>query len=120
MKYLFIILVMPLLLSSFKYRVKMEPEAQTYLKLYTTVSGTGDSRVENWLLANNGTRRIIATIEIVGSQDDTGDNKERKIVIVEPKASLPLGVRSANGSKPNTVVIVKAEFAPYGFVLSNP
>jgi len=114
MKQLLILLVIPLLLSSFKplTSIRNESEAQTYLKLYTTVTGTGDNKVENWLLANNGTRRIMATVEIVGTTDNDRDYKEKRVVIVEPKSSLPLGVRSANGSTPNSIVILKAVYTP--------
>lgn len=112
MKYLLLLLIIPLLMGSFTAPVKFESEAKTYLKLYTSVSGTGDSKVESWLLANNGTRRIIASLEIIDHQGDSQETKERKVVIVEPKSSLPLGVRSANGSVPNTIVIVKAGYTP--------
>lgn len=116
MKNILLLLMTPLLLTRFAAlndkMSKNESEAQTYLKLYTTVSGTADNRQENWLLANNGTRRITATIEIVGKPDDGKAFKETKNVIVDPKTSVPLGLRSSNGSAPNTIVIIKAWFTP--------
>ena len=117
MKQLLILLITPLLFARFSPADKLignyESEAQTYLKLYTTVTGTGDDRQENWLLANNGTRRIIATVEIIAPPDaDNKDSREKKMVLVDPKESVNLGIRSVNGSTPNTVVIVKAAFTP--------
>lgn len=112
MKHLLLLLILPLFICSFRPAVSNEPEAVTYLKLYTTVTGTGDSKTENWLLANNGTRRILATIEIVPASEDQQKEKERKDVIVEAKSSLPLGIRTASGSTPNNIVIIKAVFTP--------
>ena len=77
---------------------------------YTTTTGTGDAKVENWMLANNGTRRIVATVEIVPASEAEQREKVRKEFIVEPKSSQLLGVRSSNGSVPNKVVIVKAVY----------
>ena len=117
MKHILLLLMTPLLLTRFaavsgNKMSKNESEAQTYLKLYTTVTGTADNRQENWLLANNGTRRIITTVEIVGTADDGNAYKKKKNVIVEPKTSVSLGLRSLNGSSPNNIFIIKAGFTP--------
>jgi hypothetical protein len=89
-----------------------QPEAKTYLKLYTQVSGTGGYRIENWYLSNNANRRIQVTLELGGTSTVSKGYKETKVVIVEPKKVLPLGLKSMNGSAPNTMVIVKAEYIP--------
>ena len=117
MKNILLILMIPVLLSSFttlRNSVRTnESEAQTYLKLYTTVTGAGEEKQENWMLANNDTRRIVATIQIISATDEDGKaNREIKNVIVEAKSSLALGVRSVNGASPNTVVIISAMYTP--------
>jgi hypothetical protein len=112
MKHILLLVLAPLLLTRFTVAGNNESEAQTYLKLYTTVTGTADNHQEKWLLANYGTRRIIATVEILAPSYDSRVENELKNIIVEPKASVTLGCRSSNGSAPNTIVIIKASFTP--------
>lgn len=89
-----------------------QPEAKTFLKLYTQVSGTGGYRIENWYLSNNSNRRIQVTLELGGTSTVSKGYKETKVVIAEAKKMLPLGLKSMNNSAPNTIVIVKAEYIP--------
>jgi hypothetical protein len=74
-----------------------QPEAKTFLKLYTQVSGTGGYRIENWYLSNNSTRQIQVTLELGGTSTVSKGYKETKVVVIEPKKVLPLGLKSMNG-----------------------